>query len=264
MNNNPIGIFDSGLGGMTVLKRLTTILPQESFIFFGDTAHVPYGNKSTESIKQFTISIINFLKSHSVKLIIVACNTASAVAIAEIEKKTNIPVIGVISPLKSYLHSHPEYLRVGIIGTQNTINSKAYEKLIFNYNTAIKIFSQACPLFVPLIEEGLEKHQIAQIIAEEYLEDIINFNIDLLILGCTHYPIIKDTIAKIIPTTIQIIDSATIVSEAVQIYLNQNELGSNALEQNLQVFVSDQPNQFKKNASKYLGKNILSVTKINL
>ena len=264
MNNNSIGIFDSGLGGMTVLKKLTAAFPQESFIFFGDTAHVPYGNKSVASIQQFTFSIVKFLKSHSVKLIIVACNTASAVAISKIEKKFNIPIIGVISPLELYLHSHPKYLRVGIIGTQNTINSKAYEKLIFNYNAKIKTFSQACPLFVPLIEEGLENHQIAKIIAKEYLDDIIKSKIELLILGCTHYPIIKSTIKKIIPENIKIIDSAHIVADAVDKYLNKHNLRSNNLDQNLQVFVSDEAHQFEKNASRYLGKNIPNIKTIIL
>ena len=224
MKNESIGIFDSGLGGLTVMKQLIKLLPNESFIFFGDTAHVPYGNKSPTSIKQFTVAIIKFLNSHSVKLIIVACNTASAVALKDIQQQSKVPIIGVISPLKQYLLANPQYLRIAIIGTLNTIQSKAYNKLISNTNSEIAIFSKACPLFVPVIEEGLENHQIAQIITKEYLTDIIKQDIDLLILGCTHYPIIKNTIRLMIPENITIIDSATIVADSVISYLNTNNL----------------------------------------
>ena len=264
MNNNPIGIFDSGLGGMTVLKKLIKIMPNESFIFFGDTAHVPYGNKSIESIQKFSIEIVEFLQTHSVKLIVVACNTASAVAIEAMQQKVSVPIIGVITPIAQYLNSNSEYMKVGIIGTQNTINSNAYNKVIANFNSEIEITSQACPLFVPIIEEGLENHKIATMIVKEYLSIFIKDKIDLLILGCTHYPIIQPIIQTFLPHTIQITDSASIVSEEVLKYLKDNHLLNSDNHGEVKVFVSDEPQQFAKHASKYLGKPISDIKKIIL
>ena len=264
INNKPIGIFDSGLGGLTVLKILSKELPKESFIFFGDTAHVPYGNKSKENIKIFSNAIIKFLLKHSVKMIVVACNTVSAVALSDIQKTSNIPIIGVISPLKSYLKFQPQHKKIGIIGTENTINSKAYSKVIHNYNSKIEIYSLACPLFVPIIEEGLENHRIAYIIAEEYLQPFLNKKLDLLILGCTHYPIIKKTIKSILSNKTIIIDSATITVSEVKKYINNNNLHSEHQKQKTQVYVSDKPKQFKKNSAKFLGNQILDVQKVDI
>jgi len=264
INNKPIGIFDSGLGGLTVLKVLSKELPKESFIFFGDTAHVPYGNKSKENIKTFSNAIIKFLLKYSVKMIVVACNTVSAVALSDIQKTSNIPIIGVISPLKSYLKAHSRYKKIGIIGTENTINSKAYSKVIHNYNSKIEIYSLACPLFVPLIEEGLENHRIAYIIAEEYLQPFLNKKLDLLILGCTHYPIIKTTIKSILSNKTIIIDSATITASEVKKYINNNNLYSKNKKQKIRAYVSDKPKQFQKNSAKFLGNQILDVQKVDI
>jgi len=264
INNKPIGIFDSGLGGLTVLKVLSKELPKESFIFFGDTAHVPYGNKSKENIKIFSNAIIKFLLNYSVKMIVVACNTVSAVALSDIQKTINIPIMGVISPLKSYLKFQPKYKKIGIIGTENTINSKAYSKVIHNYNSKIEIYSLACPLFVPIIEEGLENHKIAYLVAENYLQPLLNKKLDLLILGCTHYPIIIKTIKSILPQKTIIIDSATIIATEVKKYINNNNLYSENQEQNIKAYVSDKPKQFQKNSAKFLGNQKLDVQKVDI
>ena len=265
INNKPIGIYDSGLGGLTVLKALSVSLPNESFIFFGDTAHVPYGNKSKENIKIFSNAIIKFLLKHSVKMIVVACNTVSAVALADIQKTIHIPIIGVISPLKSYLKLQPnQHKKIGVIGTENTINSQAYSKAIHSYNPKIKIYSIACPLFVPIIEQGLENHRIAHIIAEEYLQPLVHKKLDLLILGCTHYPIIQTTIQSIVPDKTIIIDSATITASEVKKYLSNNNLHTAEIKQNIYVYVSDKPKQFKKNSAKFLGNHILDVQKVDI
>ena len=264
INNQPIGIFDSGLGGLTVLKALSITLPNESFIFFGDTAHVPYGNKSKENIKIFSNAIIKFLLQHSVKMIVVACNTVSAVALADIKKTIHIPIIGVISPLKSYLKLQNQHKKIGVIGTENTINSKAYTKVIHSYNAKIKIYSMACPLFVPIIEQGLENHKIAHIIAEEYLQPLVCKKLDLLILGCTHYPIIQTTIQSILPDKTIIIDSATITAIEVKKYLSNNNLHTEEKTQNMYAYVSDKPKQFKKNSTKFLGNQILDVQKVDI
>ena len=263
MDNRPIGIFDSGLGGMTVLKELVHLMPKESFVFFGDTAHVPYGNKSPESIEKFSISIIKFLKTHSVKLIVVACNTASAVVLNKIKKDVDIPIIGVIEPIKFYLQNNKTPHSVGIIGTENTINSRAYDKIILSFSNKIKIYSKSCPLFVPIIEEGLESHRITEIIAREYLQTMINKKINLLILGCTHYPIIKNIIQHILTINVTIVDSAYLVANYVESFLKNNNIVSDN-NSKIKIYVSDQPLQFQEQASKFFGKNIPPVIEVKL
>ena len=263
MDNRPIGIFDSGLGGMTVLKELVHLMPKESFVFFGDTAHVPYGNKSPESIENFSISIIKFLKTHSVKLIVVACNTASAVVLNKIKKDVDIPIIGVIEPIKFYLQNNKTPQSVGIIGTENTINSRAYDKIILSFSNKIKIYSKSCPLFVPIIEEGLESHKITEIIAREYLQTMINKKINLLILGCTHYPIIKNIIQHILTINVTIVDSANLVANYVESFLKNHDIVSDN-NSKIKIYVSDQPLQFQEQASKFFGKNIPPVIEVKL
>ena len=196
MNKNlPIGVFDSGLGGLTVLKALQKKLPNESFIYIGDTAHVPYGNKSKSSIIHYSTTLSNFLiNTYNVKMIIVACNTASAIAITTLQNLFPIPVLDVINPMTKILSKHKTLQRIGIIGTYNTIQSKSYNKLLRNINPKLQISSQACPLFVPIIEEGLENHPIAKLMIHDYLSPLIGNDIEALILGCTHYPILKKTI----------------------------------------------------------------------
>ena len=201
--NQPIGIFDSGLGGLTVLKELKKQMPQEKFIYFGDTAHVPYGNKSPETIKKYCKEITNFLLTKNIKLIIVACNTASSTALKTIKKNAKTtPVIDVISASLQTIKTLQNIKKIGIIGTETTINSKSYYKQIKKENPKIEIISQACPLFVPIIEEGLFNHTIADKAAKMYLKKINNKQINALILGCTHYPIIKKTIKKNISNNI--------------------------------------------------------------
>ena len=190
--NRPIGVFDSGLGGLTVLKALQKKLPGESFIYIGDTAHVPYGNKSETSIINYATTLSAFLVDmYKVKMIIIACNTASAIAVKPLKGHFKAPVLDVITPMKNFLLQYQNIQRIGVIGTYNTIQSKSYDKLLLTINADLQIFSQTCPLFVPIIEEGLETHQIAKLISKEYLDPLIQQNIQALILGCTHYPIMK-------------------------------------------------------------------------
>ena len=171
-NNYPIGVFDSGLGGLTVLKALKKELPNESFIYFGDTAHVPYGNKSKTSILHYSNKIIQFLQRQNVKLIIVACNTVSSTVLKQLIEEAKVPVLDVITPIFYLMKQVQDISNIGIIGTRNTIQSKAYQKIILASNVNINIYTQECPLFVPLIEEGLQNHQVAQLIASEYLEPL--------------------------------------------------------------------------------------------
>ena len=264
MNKNlPIGIFDSGLGGLTVLKALQKKLPNESFVYIGDTAHVPYGNKSKASIIHYTTTLSTFLiNTYNVKMIIVACNTASALAITTLQSTFPIPILDVINPLGRLLSEHQTLQRIGIIGTHNTIQSKSYNKLLLKINPELKISSQACPLFVPIIEEGLEKHPVAALMIDEYLSPLIKNNIEALILGCTHYPILKKVIHNLIPREVKIIDSSDILSLYVKEYLTLHKLINIHSNIATKLLVTDASNHFNQFASKILNNNFCSISTI--
>ncbi len=264
-NNQPIGIFDSGLGGLTVLKELKMILPNESFIYFGDTAHLPYGTKSKETIIKYSNQICKFLIKKKVKLIIVACNTASALAIENLEKNINIPIINVIDPCIQRAIKTTKKKSIGIIGTQATINSKAYDIKLNRLNNSLDITTQACPLFVPIIEEGLTNNQITKNICKLYLNKKKFSKIDVLILGCTHYPLLIETIKKHISKKIIIIDSANIVAIFVKKFLYEKNLStSNQNQQYVKYFLTDGSIQFNKLASIFLREDSLNIEFIKL
>ena len=264
MNKNlPIGVFDSGLGGLTVLKALQKKLPNESFIYIGDTAHVPYGNKSKSSIINYATTLSTLLiNTYDVKMIIVACNTASAIAIPTLQNLFSVPILDVINPMKRLLSEHKTLQRIGIIGTYNTIQSKSYNKLLLNINPELQILSQACPLFVPIIEEGLEKHPIAELMIHEYISPLIANNIEALILGCTHYPILKKTIHSLIPKEIDIIDSSEILSSYAKHYLNQHKLINISSTVSTKLLATDESSHFNQFASKILNNNFCSISTI--
>ena len=234
------------------------------FIYFGDNAHLPYGNKSAESIIDYSQQIVKFLLSNNVKCIIIACNTVSAIALNQLTMKFSIPIIDVISPIISLIKNNVDLKSLGIIGTSNTIASNSYSKRLLNINQKLNIYTKACPLFVPIIEEGMQNHKVASIITEEYLKDIIVHNIDALILACTHYPMIINTIKNYIPNKIQIIDSAKITAHYVKDKLHDNNLLSNTTNQQLKFYVSDKPNQFYKTASEFLNIDLENLEKVIL
>ncbi len=265
--NMPIGIFDSGLGGLTVLKSLQKKLPNESFVYIGDTQHVPYGNKSESSIIGYSKILSQFLiNEYKVKMIIVACNTASSIAIKPLNQLHDIPIVDVITPLKSFATNHKskEIKRIGVIGTYNTIHSRSYEKLFLDINPSLRVFSQPCPLFVPIIEEGLDGHPIARLMIKEYLDPLLSNNIEALILGCTHYPILYNAITSYVSSNIQIVNSAEILSIYVKNFLRESLLTniSNNCETNL--LVTDLSQHFNQFATKILNNNFKSISKINL
>jgi len=261
----PIGVFDSGLGGLTVLKALQKKLPDESFIYIGDTAHVPYGNKSQTAIVNYATTLSNFLVDiHKVKMIIVACNTVSAIAVKPLQKRFNVPVLDVITPMKKLLLQHQNIQRIGVIGTYNTIQSKSYDKLLLTINADLQIFSQTCPLFVPIIEEGLETHRIAKLISKEYLDPLIQQNIQALILGCTHYPIMKKTISHCIPSEVEIIDSAEILSSYTKQYLNDQKATKKNPKTTTRLFVTDRSQYFNKFARNILDNQFCTISNIQL
>jgi glutamate racemase len=261
----PIGVYDSGIGGLTVVKRIASALPTEDIVYFGDTARVPYGSKSNSTVIEYSIQDARFLISKNVKAIVVACNTSSAVAIEELKNNFHIPVIGMIEPGALYAVNSSKTGRIGIIGTRATIKNKAYSNAIKKINPDIEVFEKACPLFVPLAEEGWINHKAAYDIAEEYLKELKKFNIDTLVLGCTHYPILSKVIQSVIGENVKLIDSGIASAEVVKKELDRLDLHTENYSTGKQVFyVSDIPLKFKEVAGLFLGKEISEVTKIDL
>jgi len=264
VDSRPIGIFDSGLGGLTVVKSIRTLLPNESILYFGDTARVPYGNKSKELIKEYSSEITEFLVKKDVKLVIVACNTVSAMVLNNLKKNNSIPVVGVIEPGVSEAISITNNKYIGIIGTIATVTSDAYSIALKALDNNIKTISQACPLFVPLVEEGWLEGDVVNMVVNHYLSPLKKKNIDTLILGCTHYPLLKNTIAKQLNRTVVLIDSANAVARTVQKQLtNHNILNNKNDNGSLICFVTDIPMRFKALGKRFLGSYIDSVQIVN-
>ncbi len=264
-NLNPIGVFDSGVGGLTVVKAIRNVLPNESIIYFGDTARVPYGNKSPELIKEYSLQIADFLLDRGTKIIIVACNTATALALDTLQDKLDIPIIGVVRPGVNIALKLSKNGRIGVIGTISTISSGVYETELKAINQSVEVASSACPLFVPLAEEGWLNEPATELIAKKYLEPINNANIDTLILGCTHYPLLKEVIQEAVSSKIKLVDSAqAMASETEKLLMNYGLLSDKSTNGDLKLFVSDLPARFETVAGQFLGKEISNVEKIQL
>ena len=208
MDNRGIGVFDSGLGGLTVLKEIKKILPNENIFYFGDTARVPYGPRSKETIMEYTFQAIEFLKTKDVKAIVIACNTATARSLAEAQEKYDIPIIGVIEAGARTAAVSTKNKKVGVIGTEGTIKSKAYNREIKKIDKKIKIYGKACSLFVPIVEEGWANTEVAKLTAKEYLKDLEEKGVDSIVLGCTHYPILKRTIGEEVGMSVKLVNPA--------------------------------------------------------
>jgi glutamate racemase len=261
----PIGVFDSGIGGLTVVKELMRQLPGEDIVYLGDTARLPYGTKSAATIIRFTLDNILFLLKQNVKLIIIACNTASSLALDAVRKHFRIPIIGVIQPGASQAAKVTKTRCIGVIGTRATIKSKAYERQIKSINPKIKVISGACPLFVPLVEEGWFSHSATTIIARNYLQPLIkNNNIDTLILGCTHYPLLKAIIRKVLGRDIRLVDSAKQVVREVGEILGDKGLKKHNPkgDRKCKFYVTDDPEGFSRQAVRFLGYRLTQVKKI--
>lgn len=255
MNNNPIGIFDSGIGGLTVAKEIVRILPNESIIYLGDTARVPYGTRSKEVVTEFAKELTEFLLKRKVKVIVVACNTISAVALSEIENMSPIPVVGVVKPAVKKAMKSTRNNRIGVIGTQGTIQSKAYENQIKAIDPDIEIISVGCPLFVPLAEEGLNG-EATRLIAEDYLDKIIKSGVDTLVLGCTHYPLLLETIAKTVGDNVVLIDSAEPTAQELKNILEKNNILSDGTKVTHEFFVTDAPVRVYEVAGRFFGSEL--------
>ncbi len=261
----PIGVFDSGIGGLTVVKRIASTLPGENIIYFGDTARVPYGSKSNSTVIEYGLQDARFLIGKNVKAIVVACNTVSSVALDNIKKSFNVPVIGMIEPGAEQAVKISKKQRIGVIGTRATVNNHAYADAVKKINPSAEVFERACPLFVPLAEEGWINHKATYDIAEEYLKELRELEIDTLVLGCTHYPILSGVIQEVIGDEVTLIDSGVASADAVRKELDRVDLNTNSYSVGHQeYYVSDIQVKFKEIAELFLGKTINEVQKIDL
>ena len=258
-SNNPIGVFDSGLGGLTVLKHLLHRLPNENFIYLGDLANLPYGNKSQKNIIDYSRKCVQFLNSKNVKSIIVACNTASSCAYNIIKESTNIPVFDVISPCVDEV-VNSSATKVAILGTEKTIESNIYSKSIKIKKSNIKVYNKACPLFVPIVEEGLEGTKIAHSIIDYYLKDIKARQVDQLVLGCTHYPVLIEDLKKYFGKSISILHSGPIIAKNLSLDFEKKHKNRSKI----YYYVTDSPQRFEKYGSKFLSKKIKSVNLVTI
>lgn len=256
MMDKPIGIFDSGIGGLTVAKAVISRLPNESIIYIGDTARVPYGTRSKEIITKFALELTRFLLAQEVKILVVACNTISATCLEEIKTLSSVPVLDVITPAVNKIVNLTKTNSVGVIGTRATVNSKAYEKRIQKLNPSITVHAKACPLFVPIAEEGLGESDIARLVAKDYLSSFNNCNIDVLHLGCTHFPLLKKVIREIINSNIHIIDSASPTAEELERILLLRDIQSEKSLAKHSFFVTDAPERIKEVAGLFFGEDI--------
>lgn len=265
MDKRPIGVFDSGLGGLTVLKEINKYLPNENTIYFGDTARVPYGPRSKETIIKYTFQAINFLNTKDVKAIVIACNTATARALVEAKEKYDLPIIGVVEAGARTAVYSTKNKKVGIIGTTGTINSKAYNKAIKSIDSKIKVIGKACPIFVPLVEEGWANKEISSMAAHMYLDSLVEKGIDSLILGCTHYPILKRTIGEAVGEDIKLINPARETALDLKGILEKRNIINTSEEKgNCIYYVSDINDQFSKVAGEFLKRKITNLEKIEI
>ncbi len=268
LDPRPIGVFDSGIGGLTVLAAIHKLMPWENTIYLGDTARVPYGTKSPEVVTRYALNNASFLAQKGIKLLVVACNTASSVALPALEKVLHIPVIGVIEPGARRALQVSKKKVIGVLGTEGTIASRAYDNALISLEPRVKVFPKPCPLFVPLAEEGWGDHPVAFQVANEYLRSWSKENrLDSLILGCTHYPLLVPAIAKAVGPGTQLVDSASAVAEAVLALLNKSEEGPepNPLPRGTrEYFVTDVPERFSHVGQRFLGGPLGEIHQVDL
>ena len=269
-DKRPIGIFDSGVGGLTVAHEVFKLLPQENVVYFGDVGRTPYGGRSKEIITNFTRQDLTFLIEQNVKFIICACNTVSAVALDELQKDYKMEMIGVIEPGAKAAVEKTKNGRIGVIGTQATINSNAYARVIHQIDTKAKVFSLACPLFVPLVEEGYIDKEATHLIARDYLQTMLDVDIDTLVLGCTHYPLLNEVIGSVMGDKVELVDSGEVIAKEVYRFLADSGLLNPQSSQKSgqggeqKFFVSDVPDKFTNLAARFLGQPVDKVTRVDI
>lgn len=263
----PIGVFDSGVGGLTVVREIMRNLPTEKIVYFGDTARVPYGSKSKETVLRYSRQIVRFLRTQEVKAIVVACNTASAMALEEIKEEIDIPIIGVVRPGAKVAAEMTENKRVGIIGTQATVGSQIYRKLIQEIDPEIEVIGKPCPLLVPLVEEGWLKDPITDMVLERYLKELLSEDVDTLILGCTHYPLLRSNVRKLVGERVHLVNPAYETAQSLGKLLRENGIANGGHEEEefpYRFYVSDMAERFTDFASTILPFDVSSAKKVNI
>lgn len=263
----PIGVFDSGVGGLTVAREIMRHLPNENIVYFGDTARVPYGSKSKETIIRYARQIIHFLQSQDVKAIVIACNTASALALEVVREEFDLPILGVVEPGARAALAVTETGKVGVIGTEGTVRSAMYEKVIGGMDPNVEVVAKACPLFVPLVEEGFKKHHVTDEIIDYYLKSIKESDIDALILGCTHYPLLRSKIREYVGDKITLVNPAYETAMDLKLLLEEKELANEGNEEkraSYTFYVSDVADKFKQFANSILPYDIETTKQINI
>lgn len=259
----PIGIFDSGVGGLTVMKEIIRLLPEEDILYLGDTARVPYGTRSPETVSRYSLENARFLVSKGIKILVVACNTSSAVSLDLLRKESPVPVIGVVEPGARAAVEKTNLKRIAVIGTETTIKTGSYERAIREIDDSIKVSGVACPLFVPIIEEGWLEGDVVNLTVEKYLSSIRFNDVDTLVLGCTHYPMIKKVIEDIVH--LPLIDSAVETAREVKRVLEKKGMFRKGKGEALKrFFVTDSPEKFAHVGERFLGHKILNISKITL
>jgi len=265
MNNKSIGVFDSGLGGLTAVKSLMRELPNENIVYFGDTGRLPYGTKTEETIKRYSKSDINFLLSKDVKMVIIACGTASSVALDSLKDEYDIPIIGVVEAGAKAAVTKNKNGKIGVLGTSATINSNSYFNMIKKLSPETEVYQKACPLFVPLVENGHFDTKVTELVIEEYLTPIKEAGVDTLILGCTHYPLLEKAIKRFMGDNVSIINVCDELAKTVKGVLGDDELNESTKEGIAEYYVSDAPESFEKLGGVFLDRKIYGqVRKIDI
>ncbi|MGE5220594.1 MAG: glutamate racemase [Chloroflexota bacterium] len=260
--DSAIGVFDSGIGGLTVLHQIIEVLPRENTVYLGDTARSPYGTKSVDTVLRYSFENSQFLVEKGVKIVVVACNTSTAIALESLKEKLSMPVLGVIGPGVRRAIKSTKNKKIGVIGTEATIHSGAYTRALKAADSFIEVYSRACPLFVPLVEEGWTDNAMVDLTAQAYLESLKQSGIDTLILGCTHYPLLKKAIRKYLGNGVRLVDSAEEVAKEIAALLKKSALSRTAGKGSHSFFVTDAPDRFIKVGRRFLGEKVDSAVRI--
>jgi glutamate racemase len=260
--NRPIGVFDSGVGGLTVAHALLEALPSEDLLYLGDTGRQPYGTKSAETVTRYSLENVDFLLARDVKLIVVACNSASAVALEAVRERAGVPVVGVIEPGAQAAVARSRSRRVGVIGTEATIGAGAYSRALHRLDPGLELFTRACPLLVPLAEEGWTEGDVALAVARVYLASLVRSGIDVLILGCTHYPLLAGVLGEVMGPAVTLVDSAEETARAVAGVLAGHGLARTSGPGGASFFVTDVPDRFVRIGRRFLGARVESAVRI--
>ena len=263
--NNPIGVFDSGVGGLTVAREIMRQLPNEDIVYFGDTARVPYGSKSKSTILKYSKQIVRFLMTKNVKAIVIACNTASALTLDEIAAEIDIPIIGVVKPGAKMAVESTKTGNIGVIGTASTVKSGIYNDYIRDLNPDVTVVSRACPLFVPLVEEGLLEDRVTDDIVARYLQEMKEYKVDSLVLGCTHYPLIRNAIKRFMGDSVQLINPAFETAKSLkELLTEQDMLNTTKHKSQYEYYVSDGVDQFISFADSVLPCHVTETKVVNI